>query len=309
LLHITDKQLNHSLNNRASHSVIKTLVFTILALTAFAANSVLCRLALGENSIDASSFTAIRLLSGALVLFSILKINNREKNLSSKGSWFSGIMLFLYAITFSFAYITLDTGTGALILFGSVQITMILLSIFTGNRLHKTEWLGIAVAFFGFIYLVLPGVTTPPLTGFLLMTVAGIAWGIYTLKGRGSANPLADTAYNFIRTIPFIMIVMAITIYNAHYSFDGIVFAILSGAIASGIGYTIWYFALGGLTTTQAAVVQLSVPVIAAFGGVVFVSEAITLRLALSAIFILGGILLVVLGRYYFVQSRMENIT
>lgn len=288
-------------------STAKTLAFTTLALIAFAANSVLCRLALGENSIDAASFTVIRLLSGALVLLAILKIGNSKKSSPSKGSWFSSMMLFLYAITFSFAYITLDTGTGALILFGSVQITMILLSLVSGNRLHITEWLGVLIAFFGFVYLVLPGVSTPSVMGFMLMTVAGIAWGIYTLKGRGSTNPLADTTYNFLRTMPLVIILAVITIQNSHYSYDGILLAVLSGGIASGIGYTIWYIALGGLAATQAAVVQLSVPVIAALGGVIFVSEAITLRLIVSASMILGGILLVVLGRYYFVQLKLNN--
>ena len=295
--------------NRAIHLDTKTLVLTILAMIAFAANSVLCRLALGDNTIDASSFTAIRLLSGAFVLILILKISNKEKNLYSSGSWYSSIMLFLYAITFSYAYITLDAGTGALILFGSVQITMILLSIITGNRLHIIEWLGILIAFSGFVYLVLPGVSTPSIVGFVLMTVAGIAWGIYTLKGRGSVNPLADTSYNFVRTIPIVLILLAITINKAHYSLDGIVLAILSGAIASGIGYTIWYIALGGLSATLAAVVQLSVPVITAFGGVIFISEAITLRLTISAMLILGGILMVMLGRYYFVQLRLDDET
>jgi drug/metabolite transporter (DMT)-like permease len=286
-----------------SQSAVKTFAFTTLALIAFAANSVLCRMALGENSIDAPSFTAIRLLAGALTLFLILNLTSGAKHTASKGSWYSGAMLFLYAVTFSFAYITLDTGTGALILFASVQMTMIILSIVSGNRLHVTEWLGVFIAFTGFVYLVLPGITTPSLTGFLLMTVAGIAWGIYTLNGRGSNYPLADTAYNFIRTVPFVLILVAISVYDAQLSARGIVLAILSGAIASGMGYTIWYIALGGLSATQAAVVQLSVPVIAALGGVLFVSETITLRLTLSTALILGGILLVVLGRYYVSRS------
>lgn len=213
-------------------------------------------------------------------------------------------MLFLYAITFSFAYITLDTGTGALILFGSVQITMILLSFISGTRLHVIEWLGVATAFSGFVYLVLPGVTAPSISGFLLMTLAGIGWGIYSLKGRGSANPLMDTAYNFLRTTPLVMVLVLITIKDAHFSPEGILLAVASGAITSGIGYTIWYIALAGLTATQAAVLQLLVPVIAALGGVVFVSEAITLRLSISATMILGGILMVVMGRYYFVRMR-----
>lgn len=284
--------------------LVKTTIFTVLALVAFAANSVLCRLALGEESIDASSFTVIRLLSGAIVLFAIIKIAGNQSRSTSKGSWTASAMLFLYAITFSFAYITLDTGTGALILFGAVQITMILLSLISGNRLHVTEWIGIMIAFTGFVYLILPGVTTPSVVGFVLMTVAGIAWGIYTLIGRGSTSPLTDTAYNFLRTVPFVILLAIIAISGTHYTTEGVVLAVLSGGIASGIGYSIWYSALGRLTATQAAVLQLLVPVIAALGGVVFVSETVTLRLIYSAILILGGILLVVLGRYYFIQLR-----
>jgi len=192
--------------NIANNFLIKTIIFTGLAITAFAANSVLCRLALGEGAIDASSFTTIRLLSGAITLLVIIGFSKNKTGWSTKGSWSASLMLFLYAITFSFAYITLDTGTGALILFGSVQITMILLSVISGNRLHITEWVGITVAFTGFVYLVIPGVTTPSAIGFLLMTVAGISWGIYTLKGRGSEFPLMDTAYNFLRTIPLVAV-------------------------------------------------------------------------------------------------------
>ena len=295
--------------NKSGNYIKKTSIFTGLALIAFAANSVLCRLALGEKTIDAASFTVIRLLSGALVLLVILKIKNNNNCSHSRGSWPASLMLFLYAITFSFAYITLDTGTGALILFGSVQITMLLLSLISGNRLHISEWMGLLLAFTGFVYLILPGVTTPSVMGFLLMAVAGIAWGIYTLIGRGSDNPLMDTSYNFLRTIPFVIILVIIAAQNAHYSTNGILLAALSGGIASGIGYTIWYIALGGLSATQAAVVQLAVPVIAALGGVIFVSEAITLRLILSGLMILGGILLVVLGRFYFVQLKLTRRT
>ncbi|MEE8388706.1 MAG: DMT family transporter [Acidiferrobacterales bacterium] len=293
--------------NKPNKYVVKTIFFTGLALIAFAANSVLCRLALGRETIDASSFTIIRLLSGAVVLLAIINISGSKTGSSAKGSWPASLMLFLYAITFSFAYITLDTGTGALILFGSVQITMILLSVISGNRLHITEWVGITIAFTGFVYLILPGVTTPSAIGFLLMTTAGIAWGIYTLKGRDSKSPLMDTAYNFLRTVPFVIILVIVTIKNANYSIEGILLAALSGGIASGIGYTIWYLALGGLSVTQAAVLQLLVPVIAALGGVVFVSEAVTVRLTVSSTMILGGILMVVLGRYYFVQLRLDR--
>jgi len=213
-------------------------------------------------------------------------------------------MLFIYATTFSYAYISLDTGTGALILFGSVQITMILLSLISGTRLHITEWVGVVIAFAGFIYLILPGVTTPSVIGFTLMTVAGISWGIYTLKGRGSKSPLMDTAYNFFRTTPLVVLLAISTINNINYSSEGIILALLSGGITSGIGYTIWYIALGGLSSTQAAVLQLSVPVIAALGGIIFVSETITFRLTISAAMVLGGILIVVLGKYFSTQHK-----
>jgi drug/metabolite transporter (DMT)-like permease len=277
--------------------VIKPLVFTTLALIAFAANSVLCRLALGEKTIDAAGFTSVRLLSGALVLFCILKFSNKKNGSSTKGSWSAAFMLFLYAVTFSFAYLTLNTGTGALILFGSVQITMILRSLFSGNRLLPIEWMGVIVAFSGIVYLVLPGVTAPSFTGFSLMTLAGIAWGLYTLKGRGSANPLSDTTYNFLRSVPFMIVLGMFFFQNVHISREGVILAAISGGITSGIGYTLWYMALRGLSATQAAVVQLSVPVIAGFGGIVFISEPISLRLTLSALLTLGGILMVILGR------------
>jgi len=273
------------------------LVFTTLALIAFAANSVLCRLALGGKTIDAAGFTSIRLLSGAIVLLCILKLKDTKSGSSTRGSWSAAFMLFLYAVTFSFAYLTLNTGTGALILFGSVQITMILKSYLSGTRLLLMEWVGVFVAFSGIVYLVLPGVTAPSLTGFSLMTLAGIAWGLYTLEGRGSTNPLADTSNNFLRSIPFVIVLCLFFFHNVHMTRQGIILAAISGSITSGVGYTLWYTALRGLSATQAAVVQLSVPVIAGFGGVVFVSEQINLRLTLSALLTLGGILMVILSR------------
>jgi len=290
------------MNSQPTHSILKTLVLTALALIAFAANSVLCRMALGEQHIDAASFSVIRLLSGAVILMLILSLKNRARS-AACGNWLSASMLFLYAIAFSYAYLSLQTGTGALILFASVQITMILFSLFSGNRLHASEWLGVVIAFAGFVYLVLPGVSAPSLQGFVLMTIAGIAWGVYSLRGRSSQSPLADTAFNFLRTLPFAALVLVFTVSNAHMDSQGILLAMLSGAVASGIGYSIWYAALGGLSTTQAAVVQLSVPVIAALGGVVLVSEPITLRLVVSSVLILGGILLVVMGRRYLARA------
>ncbi len=285
-------------------ALVKTVSYTLFALVAFAANSVLCRMALGDDTIDAVSFTVVRLLSGMAMLVIILKIVGRQGGASTKGSWLSSLMLFLYAVAFSYAYISLDTATGALVLFGSVQITMVLVSVMTGTRLHVSEWFGLLIAFAGFVYLMLPGATTPSFPGFVLMTVAGIAWGVYTLRGRGSAYPLSDTAFNFARTAPLVVVLALIAIPAVELSSEGIILAVLSGAVASGIGYTVWYMALGGLTATEAAVVQLSVPVIAAIGGVVLVSEAITVRLAVAGVMILGGILAVISGRYYFVRRK-----
>lgn len=276
---------------------MKIALSTTLALFAFAGNSILCRLALGEEAIDAASFTSIRLLSGIIVLIVIMKVTQSSNTVNSRGSWKASFMLFLYAITFSYAYISLETGVGALILFGSVQITMILAGLLTGNKLHFFEWLGVMVAFSGFVYLVMPGVTAPSLLGFALMSVAGIAWGFYTLAGKDSASPLQDTSFNFIRTLPLVMVLVAVTAQHADLSQKGIMLAVLSGGVASGIGYSIWYFALGGLSSVQAAVVQLLVPVIAAGGGVVFADETVSLRLVLSSILILSGILAVKLGR------------
>ena len=286
---------------------IKTVGYTCFALLAFAGNSVLCRLALGEDAIDAASFTLIRLLSGIIVLGIILMFTNTNNEPTPKGSWLASFMLFIYALTFSFAYISLDTGTGALILFGAVQITMILVSFASGHRLHYSEWAGLAIAFSGFVYLVLPGLETPSLTGFALMTIAGVAWGIYTLRGRGSENPLSDTTYNFLRTLPLVGILLILSFGDAQLSQTGIFLAVLSGAVASGLGYTVWYLALRGLSLTQAAVVQLLVPVIAALGGIVFASELISLRLVLASILVLGGILTVVMGRYFLAQITLRE--
>lgn len=288
----------------------KTPAYTAFALLAFAANSVLCRLALNgsggsdKGAIDPAGFTIVRLLSGTVVLLLILAISQRKSagvvehsQRQSKGSWFAAAMLFIYAICFSLAYVSLDTATGAVILFGSVQLSIILISLFSGNRLRPGEWVGVLLAFAGFVYLMLPGISAPSPRGFVLMAGAGIAWGVYTLKGKGSVNPLMDTSYNFLRTLPLVVIVAIVSFQSIELSGQGILWAVLSGGIASGIGYTVWYMALGGLNTTQAAVVQLLVPVIAALGGVVLVAEPLTLRLLVAAAMILCGILAVVLSK------------
>lgn len=282
---------------------IQTSLLTAFTLTAFAANSVLCRLALGEGTIDAAAFTVIRLLSAALLLGILLTIKGRLKMTFHRGSWISACMLFLYAASFSYAYMTLNTGTGALILFGAVQITILLVYRLSGNRMAAAEWLGALAAFLGFVFLVLPGVTAPSLKGFILMSAAGAAWGIYTLRGRGSENPMMDTAANFIRTLPLVLMLFILT-NPLFITRRGMLLAILSGAVTSGLGYILWYHALRGLSAAQAAVVQLMVPVIAALGGVLFNREAVSGRLILSGLLILGGILLAVPGR-----SSMENAT
>ena len=213
-------------------------------------------------------------------------------------------MLFVYAVTFSYAYISLDTGTGALILFGSVQLTMVLFSLISGNRLSLVEWVGIITAFSGFVYLVLPSLSTPSFRGFILMAISGVAWGIYTLRGKISQNPLNDTAFNFLRTFPFVLALLIIQLNHANLSQQGIIFALVSGAITSGIGYSVWYMAVGGLSTIQAGIVQLLVPIIAAIGGVIFAQEFISPRLIFSSILVLGGIMLITSSQNHKVKSQ-----
>lgn len=267
-----------------------TATLTLIAMLAFAANSVLARLGLGEVSIDPASYTSVRLLSGAAMLWAIARFSSRDKNTESAGSWTSGAMLFLYAITFSFAYITLSTGTGALILFAAVQITMIAMGLHYGERPRPLEWLGLLIAIIGLIYLVSPGVTAPSLVGSLLMFIAGIAWGVYSIRGRGAVNPLAATADNFLRAVPMTLIMLLLFYSKISVSQPGFLYAAASGAISSGVGYAIWYAALRGLTATRAATVQLSVPVLAAIGGVIFLSEPVTVRLTIATVAILSGI-------------------
>ncbi|MEL6442372.1 MAG: DMT family transporter [Cyanobacteria bacterium J06621_8] len=272
----------------------------LFSLIAFAGNSVLCRLALGSNQLDAASFTIIRLLSGIIMLLIISQSFNSPKRSLNKVNWLSSSALFLYAVAFSYAYLSLDTGTGALILFGAVQITMILASFVSGNRLYFSEWIGVAIAFMGFIYLVLPSVTTPSFQGFILMTISGISWGIYTIRGKSSQHPINDSTTNFLYTLPFVLTLLIVEFQNSNLSSLGIVSAMLSGAFASGVGYTAWYMAVRNLATIQASVVQLLVPILAAAGGVLFAGEMISLRLVISSIMILGGIVLVLFGKAHF---------
>jgi len=285
---------------KAEQSRIRTIWLTTLALVAFAANSLLCRLALAQPSIDAASFSLIRLLSGAITLWLIVILTRSRTAESLGGNWLSAIFLFLYVVGFSFAYLDLSAGTGALILFGAVQATMLLSAILSGERPYFVEWFGLLLAILGLVYLILPGLTTAPsLIGSVFMVIAGVAWGIYSLRGRKTTTPLAATAGNFIRAVPLAMVVFLVSFDHIKISVEGTLAATLSGALASGIGYTIWYAALRGLSASRAATLQLTVPVLAAIGGIFLLSEVISLRLLLSAFMILGGVALAVLEREY----------
>jgi drug/metabolite transporter (DMT)-like permease len=276
---------------------MKTALYTASALVAFAFNSILCRMALRSGEIDTVGFTVVRLVSGAVMLAILLSAFSKTKNPIKTGHWASAFFLFAYAICFSLAYLGLTAGSGALILFGAVQLTMVGAALIKGERLTLVEVLGLAVAVGGLVYLVLPGLGAPPLYSALLMAAAGMAWGFYTLRGKGSSDPLAETAGNFIRSVPMILLV-AIPFYaQINLSGRGVMLGVLSGAVASGIGYSVWYAALRALTSTRAAVLQLAVPVIAGMGGVLMLNEMATTRLWLSAAFILGGIALVIAGK------------
>lgn len=267
-----------------------TALLTVLALLAFAANSIFGRLALGALSIDPASYTAVRLIAGAAALWIIASWRHAGGDEASASTWTSGAMLFLYAVTFSFAYVSLSTGTGALILFASVQITMIGIGLYHGEKPRAMEWLGLLIAIGGLIYLASPGITAPSLLGALLMGTAGAAWGVYSLLGRNATYPIITTSGNFLRTVPMALMILLSWWPSLTITPKGFLWAALSGSVTSGIGYVIWYAALRGLTATAASTVQLSVPVIAAVGGVAFMSEQLTLRLIVSGIAILAGV-------------------
>jgi drug/metabolite transporter (DMT)-like permease len=284
-----------------------TASLTVLALVAFAANSVLCRLGLGESAIDPASYTAVRLITGAAALWLIATFRRAAPSAKSSGSWISAAMLFSYAVTFSFAYISLSAGTGALILFASVQITMIAVGLYTGERPAILEWLGLFVAIAGLIYLVSPGITAPSIVGSLLMATAGIAWGIYSLRGRGAGDPVGVTTDNFLRTVPLAVGLTLVWLSKLTITPVGFLWAALSGSITSGVGYVLWYAALPRLTATRAATVQLAVPVLAALAGVVVLAEAISLRLVISAVVILGGVGMAI-SRNRSIPQRQESL-
>jgi drug/metabolite transporter (DMT)-like permease len=298
----------------------RILILTLLAMIAFASNSLLCRAALTKNSIDPATFTFLRIFSGAVALWLIMSIRKKmvaERTASPLvetfcnssligrylslryGNWISAVALFAYAAGFSFAYTSLSAGTGALLLFGAVQATMILRGLHKGERLNTIQIVGFIVAVTGLVVLVFPGLSAPPLIGSILMLGAGLAWGIYSLRGKGEQNPASVTTGNFVRAVPFAAALSIIFLPWINYSLGGITYAITSGAVTSALGYVIWYSALPGLKTASAATVQLSVPVLAATGGILLLGEPITLRYVLASVAVLSGIALVVATPHY----------
>ncbi|MDC9525446.1 DMT family transporter [Pseudoalteromonas sp. Angola-30] len=287
---------------------MKATLYTLVALIAFAANSLLCRMALAQGYIDAWNFTIIRLVSGAVCLGLIMAVytyNLKRKGalndaiLSDTGSWRSSISLLVYALCFSIAYIELDTGTGALILFSAVQLTMIGWGIYKKEQLSKLQRGAFFVALAGFVYLMLPSAAVPSLLGASLMALSGVAWGVYSIRGKACVSPLRTTAFNFIRSLVAIPVLLLVAIgYLKTVSMQGVLLACASGAIASGIGYSIWYVAMPLLKSTQAAVVQLCVPVLAAIAGMLFLSEQVTVEFIIASSLILGSVLVFILNKH-----------
>ncbi|MDM0000096.1 DMT family transporter [Variovorax sp. J22P240] len=286
---------------------MKLVVLTALAMLAFAGNSLLCRLALLHTGIDAATFTSVRLISGALVLWLIAAQRSGAGTKSLGGGWLSAVALFVYAEAFSFAYLSLPAGTGALLLFAAVQISMIGWGLYRGERLARWQIAGFALAVGGLVFLLLPGLSAPPLQGALLMTAAGVAWAVYSLRAKGAGDPTRATAGNFVRAAPLALAVSAAMLPSMQWDPAGIGYGLASGILSSGIGYVIWYAALRELKMTSAATVQLSVPVIAAFGGVLFLDESVSLRLVMASAAVLGGVAVVLLARGR--PSRRDALT
>jgi drug/metabolite transporter (DMT)-like permease len=282
----------------------RTITAALFALLCFAANSVLCRMALRQPHIDPASFTSIRLAAGAATLWLLTRARTRR---GGAGSWRSALALFAYAITFSFAYLGLTAGTGALLLFGAVQVVMIAAGFFAGERIAAGIVVGWLLAVAGLTLLLLPGIAAPPPVDALWMLVAGAAWGVYSLRGRGSMDALGDTAGNFVRAVPAALLISALLWARRTADTQGVILAALSGSIASGLGYAAWYTALPRLGAIAAANAQLAVPVIAALAGVVLFGEPITLRLTLSTVLVLGGTALAVHRNLALRASRPES--
>lgn len=277
---------------------LRAALLAAAALVGFAANSLLCRMALGPGLIDAASFTGVRIASGALTLLLLVGLAPFRSGALRAGSWGSATALFCYAAAFSYSYLRIGAGAGALLLFGSVQATMLLAGLRAGERLRRLGVLGLALALSGLVILVLPGLTAPDPLGAALMAAAGVACSVYSLRGRAAkALPLVETAANFARGVPFAAALLLPTLASAHASREGLALAVASGAVASGLGYTLWYAALPSLGAVRAAVVQLSVPVLTAAGAALLLGEPVTPRLVAASIVILGGVALALLGR------------
>ena len=275
--------------------MMSTLLLTALTMLAFAGNSVLCRLALSHTAIDPAGFTLVRIASGAAMLWVLAHGAGGRRGIG--GSWKGAAALTLYAIAFSLAYVTLPAGTGALLLFGAVQATMIATGLRQGERLAWAQWAGLAIALGGLVTLVAPGVSAPPPLGAALMALSGVSWGVYSLLGRGSKDPVAATAGNFVRAAPMALIPAVVLAGQLNPDPMGILYAVLSGTLTSGCGYILWYRVLPRLTAAQGASVQLSVPVIAALTGAALMGETLTPRLCIASVAVLGGIALVITRR------------
>lgn len=281
-------------------STVRLLIMTSIAMIAFAGNSLLCRVALTTTTIDAASFTTIRIVSGAVTLFLLILLARRTRYIG--GNWLSALALFGYAAGFSFAYLDLSAATGALLLFGAVQCTMIGYGLIKGERMNMKETMGVLIAITGLVGLLLPGLSSPPILSAMLMLGAGVSWGIYSLLGREVSDATMETTGNFVRTIPFALLASLVFLPNMQIDTSGAVYAVVSGALASGLGYAIWYAVLPAMSATSAATVQLAVPALAAIGGVIFLSESVTLRLWLASAAILGGVAI-----YIFSKGRSKN--
>ncbi|MBS0325101.1 MAG: DMT family transporter [Proteobacteria bacterium] len=280
-------------------STLRTFLLTGIAMLAFAANSLLCRIALAQQRIDSASFGALRLAAGALALVVIVRLRRGAGDPAPRADWLAAVMLFTYVAFFSFAYVSLPAGTGALVLFSAVQLTMLGSGLRAGERFTPLAWGGLAAAVTGLVYLVSPGVAAPAPLGAISMALAGAAWGVYSLRGRGVGvgDPLAATASNFARAVPFAAALSVVTLGWAHADGVGVGLALASGALTSGMGYVVWYAALRSLSAMRAATVQLSVPPLAAIGGVLALAEPLTGRLVLASVAVLGGIAVVLATR------------